>query len=120
MHTLGLSDAMSTPDIKEKLRDFFLRTADHWLQVTANREIVKYGRMSGKELRKLAFDACEKRFNTMKPLLDRLDALEQEQRLAEAKASAMSGKQMKKKKKLTREEKKALKKEKKNKSKEQK
>ena len=119
MHTLGLSDALSTPDIKEKLRDFFLRTADHWLQVTANNEIVKYGRMSGKELRRLAFEACEKRFTTMKPLLDRLDILEQEQRLAEAKASAMSGKQMKKKKKgLTREEKKALKKAKKKKAKE--
>ena len=72
--------------------------------------------MSGKKLRRLAFEACEKRFTTMKPLLDRLDILEQEQRLAEAKVSAMSGNKMKKKKGLTREEKKALKKAKKNES----
>ena len=79
MHTLGLSDAMSTPDIKEKLRDFFFCAPPTTGCKSLRTAIVRYGRMSGKELRKLAFGECETRYKTMKPLLDRLDMLEQQQ-----------------------------------------
>ena len=119
LSTLGLSDESSTPAQGEPLRDFFLRTADHWLQSVAGRDRSESGRVSGKELRKEAFGECEHRYLTMKPLLEKLDEMEAEQKKMEARAAASSGKELKKKKKMSREEKKALKKERKKREKNQ-
>ena len=72
-----------------------------------------------KELRKEAFGECEHLYLTMKPLLEKLDEMEAEQKKMEARAAASSGKELKKKKKMSREEKKALKKERKKREKNQ-
>ena len=114
MHSLGLADDSSTPVKGEALRDFFVRTGDHWLQqVSLDNDVFLSGKVSGKELRTQAFSHCEAWYQTMKPLLDKLDAMEAEQRKLEAIAVASSGKELMKKKELTREQKKELKKQRK-------
>ena len=118
MEALGLSDSSSTPACGEKLRDFFLRTADHWVLIAAdaihaNDSNQIGGIIQGKELRTAAFKHCQARFLKLKPLLDKLDAMEQEQKMLEAAAAAGAGKRLdakKKKKKKSKKEKKSKKK----------
>jgi len=80
--TLQLGDEARTPLPREPLRDFFRRTRDTWMrQAFENRESDE--RLSGKEVRRLGFRAAEARFRELYPVLQELDELEEEQRLAE-------------------------------------
>jgi len=78
--TLGLEDESKTPLPREVLRDFFRRTNDLWM-----REFLKdqVERLSGKEIRRGGFQLARARFDALWPTLQELDAIEEEQKLAE-------------------------------------
>jgi len=91
---MHVDDEANTPKPHEELRAFFARTCAFWLSELARKRQVdkqRYGeepeRLSGKELRGEAFKLCRRRFDLLQPLLDLLNALEEEQRLAEEAAS---------------------------------
>jgi hypothetical protein len=83
-----------TPKAGEELRAFFARTCDYWLEQLAKvraAQALKWGeqpeRLSGKELRGEAFKLAKTRFDLLHPLLEQLNALEEEQHLAEEAAA---------------------------------
>ena len=128
LESLGFGDAMTTPVGDEKLRDFFKRTADHWIFVVIQR-MSKTGKgggkgnkkatpLNGKELRRAAFTECEQRYHLLKPLVDKIYVVEQAQSMMEAAASHAGTVVDKKKEK--KEKKKKDKKEKKKKKKKEK
>jgi hypothetical protein len=122
--TLGLADEMTTPEGHEKLRDFFKRTADHWivvviqsmsLQQTKGKKTV----MNGKELRRAAFVECESRYHLLTPLIEKIYFHEKQQMLMEN-ASTHVGEIKDLNKKEKKDKKKKDKKEKKKKDKKEK
>jgi hypothetical protein len=117
---LNVNEEHFTPLPGESLRSFFVRTWEYWLSVViavlerkaknrGEEYIVgsKSNMLQGKELRRLAFTRAEKRFEELFPLLQELNELEEEQRMAEqlaqeyaksktkAKASGAGGKRKK-------------------------
>ncbi|KAH9622645.1 hypothetical protein KSS87_018164, partial [Heliosperma pusillum] len=76
--SLGLSDSLRTPAPGETLRDFYKRTSTYW-QMAA----YEHTQHTGKELRKDGFDFAEVRYRELKPLLDELAILEEEQKAEE-------------------------------------
>ncbi|KAL9228416.1 hypothetical protein vseg_004002 [Gypsophila vaccaria] len=83
--SLGLSDSMRTPAPGETLRDFYKRTNTYW-QMAA----YEHTQHTGKELRKDGFDLAEVRYRELKPLLDELAILEEEQKAEEQKLGESS------------------------------
>lgn len=83
--SLGLSDSMRTPMPGESLRDFYRRTSMYW-QMAAH----EHTQHTGKELRKDGFDLAEARYRELKPLLDELAKLEEEQKAEEQEAAESS------------------------------
>mmetsp|Transcript_10193 Transcript_10193/g.19965 ORF Transcript_10193/g.19965 Transcript_10193/m.19965 type:complete len:816 (-) Transcript_10193:161-2608(-) len=77
---LQLGDDSRTPNVKEPLRDFFRRTRDIWV-----REVLEQTkeRLTGKEIRREAFKRADTRFNELLPVLQELDELEEDQKMAE-------------------------------------
>ena len=138
---LGFDDGMTTPQGDEKLRDFFTRTADHWIVVAiqqmspettsphtkvagslnVSKRSGKKGRvMNGKELRRAAFVECERRYFLLRPLVEKIYVYEKEQLLMESAAShagTLQHEKSPKRKKEKKEKKKKEKKEKKEKKK---
>ncbi|KAM7276734.1 hypothetical protein ACFE04_018600 [Oxalis oulophora] len=76
---LGLSDSQRTPIPGETLKDFYKRTNMYW-QMAAH----EHTQHTGKELRKDGFDLAEARYKELKPILDELAILEEEQKAEEA------------------------------------
>lgn len=64
---------------------FFRRTFEFWLERIKSKVNEEEGsqRLTGKELRRLAFGEARQRFELLLPLCERLNAIEEEQRLAE-------------------------------------
>ncbi|CAK9143482.1 unnamed protein product [Ilex paraguariensis] len=77
--SLGLSDSQRTPMPGESLKDFYKRTSMYW-QMAA----YEHTQHTGKELRKDGFDLAVSRYNELKPILDELAILEEEQKAEEA------------------------------------
>ncbi|KAK7353928.1 hypothetical protein VNO80_19384 [Phaseolus coccineus] len=91
--SLGLSDSQRTPMPGESLRDFYKRTNMYW-QMAAH----EHTQHTGKELRKDGFDLAEARYRELKPILDELALLEDEQKAEEAEGPETSAKKRGKKK----------------------
>ena len=77
-----------TPRAKETLAAFFERTAPFWLDLLGRVPAYRRGfedlaRLTGKELRRLAFKLCKERYDVLLPLLEKLNALDEVQRLQE-------------------------------------
>ncbi|KNA11407.1 hypothetical protein SOVF_135480 [Spinacia oleracea] len=87
--SLGLSDSMRTPVPGESLRDFYKRTNMYW-QMAA----YEHTQHTGKELRKDGFDFAEARYRELKPILDELAVLEEEQKAVEQEAAETSSKRV--------------------------
>ncbi|KAL2515381.1 Galactose oxidase/kelch repeat superfamily protein [Forsythia ovata] len=84
--SLGLSDSQRTPVPGESLKDFYKRTNMYW-QMAA----YEHTQHTGKELRKDGFDLAETRYKELKPILDELAVLEEEQKAEEAEGPETSG-----------------------------
>ena len=88
---LQLDSSDRTPQPGENLREFFVRTKEYWLlEAASGRNESKRDQVLGKELRKIAFQHAEDRFQELFPILQQLNALEEEQRIAEEAAAAES------------------------------
>ncbi|KMS97186.1 hypothetical protein BVRB_7g178490 [Beta vulgaris subsp. vulgaris] len=87
--SLGLSDTMRTPAPGESLKDFYKRTNMYW-QMAA----YEHTQHTGKELRKDGFDFAEARYKELKPLLDELAVLEEEQKAEEQEVAESSSKKV--------------------------
>ncbi|KAL9262161.1 Kelch domain-containing protein [Drosera capensis] len=83
--SLGLSDSIRTPMPGETLRDFYKRTNTYW-QMAA----YEHTEHTGKELRKDGFDLAEARYKELKPILDELAKLEEEQKAEEQEVAESS------------------------------
>lgn len=84
--SLGLSDSQRTPAPGESLKDFYKRTNMYW-QMAAH----EHTQHTGKELRKDGFDLAETRYKELKPILDELAVLEEEQKAEEAEGPETGG-----------------------------
>ncbi|KAH9259593.1 hypothetical protein BASA81_002015 [Batrachochytrium salamandrivorans] len=80
---LGVDEAHNTPQPNENLMQFFKRTCEYWVAECATSKWVIEDRITGKELRGLAFVRCKRRFDLLSPLLEKLNALQEAQQLAE-------------------------------------
>eukprot|EP00898_Chlorokybus_atmophyticus_P006248 jgi/Chlat1/6624/Chrsp482S06113 len=78
---LGLGDVSRTPQAGETLREFFVRTSQHW-QLQAY-EITSH---TGKALRRDGFELAEARYLELRPILDEVERLEKEQEEEEKEA----------------------------------
>lgn len=77
---LGVDNEMRTPLMGEALADFYSRTSDYWNDEAA-KEIAAAAEgeaLSRKELKREGFQLAQKRFEELKPILDRLNELETE------------------------------------------
>jgi hypothetical protein len=85
---LGVED-FNTPSPSETMKDFFRRTLPHWLEDCARRRALEEDdeKLSGKELREKAFKLAKRRFDLLSPLLEKLNSLQEAQRLAEEEAA---------------------------------
>ncbi|KAL2515207.1 Galactose oxidase/kelch repeat superfamily protein [Forsythia ovata] len=92
--SLGLSDSQRTPVPGESLKDFYKRTNMYWLMAA-----YEHTQHTGKELRKDGFDLAETRYKELKPILDELAVLEEEQKAEEAEGPETSGSRKKSNKK---------------------
>ncbi|GLD96828.1 hypothetical protein PINS_up005511 [Pythium insidiosum] len=77
---LGLDDINRTPQMGENLRDFFARTQEFWATEIARRPDTIERQLSVKEIKREGFLLAEERYNELLPVLERLNALEAEQR----------------------------------------
>ena len=91
---LATDDAATTPLSGETTRDFFARTAEHWVRRLMEERPSVEERMSEKEMRREAFAIASRRYAELEPILRELDELEAEQRDAERDAvdASRSGK----------------------------
>mmetsp|Transcript_84714 Transcript_84714/g.240576 ORF Transcript_84714/g.240576 Transcript_84714/m.240576 type:complete len:118 (+) Transcript_84714:179-532(+) len=80
---LGVDDAMTTPLANEALREFFSRTAAHWAALVVKEAEETKEDLDEKELRRKAFLLAEGRYENLRPILRRLNELEQAQREGE-------------------------------------
>ncbi|GAA5907738.1 Kel3p [Sporobolomyces salmoneus] len=83
-------DQMSTPEVGETLAIFYARTKTYWAQ-KAHETIAAGNR--GKELRKSGFEIAQQRYEEYRPMLERIQAIQEQAGLdaAEAKATARAG-----------------------------
>ena len=98
---LHVDDTNRTPQLGEKLTDWFSRTTEYWTRLafescdsggaTASSTNTS-GALSEKEYRRLAFSMAQQRYEELRPRLDRLNELEQQQREAEERLVAKSSK----------------------------
>jgi N-acetylneuraminic acid mutarotase len=87
---LDLDDINRTPQMGEALAEFYSRTSQHWNDEAAAR-IVKESaaslsgteKLSSKELKREGFNLASERYEELKPVLERLDELELQQKEAE-------------------------------------
>lgn len=80
---LGLADMERTPQMGENLRDFFARTDATWAREVMNLPSTKERELSIKEIKREGFALAEARYQELLPVLERLNALELEQKEAE-------------------------------------
>ncbi|GAA5840259.1 hypothetical protein JCM3766R1_001441 [Sporobolomyces carnicolor] len=83
-------DLLSTPEPTESLAVFYARTKSYWAQ-KAHETIAAGNR--GKELRKSGFEIAQQRYEEYRPILERIQAIQEQAGLdaAEAKATARAG-----------------------------
>ena len=81
---LGIGDAQRTPQMGESVAEFYARTTEHWSMEAAKSAGVVAAdsgeRLSAKELAREGFLLAKKRYDELKPVLQRLDELEAMQR----------------------------------------
>jgi len=70
-----IADDSRTPLLNESLKEFFARTQEHW--VAEGQKSLKPE--DTKELRRVAFSLAQERFDSLKVVLDKLKAMEEEQ-----------------------------------------
>jgi Domain of unknown function (DUF4110)/Galactose oxidase, central domain/Kelch motif len=70
---VAVSDDYQQPRVFESLRDYHARTAPHWIG-----EVHEATGESGKQLRRMAFEWCYRRYWEIKPTLKELEDLEEE------------------------------------------
>ncbi len=75
---LGLHDPTTTPVMGESLESFFRRTVDSWAK-TVGASLAAGDILSGKQLRRRAFDLARSRYEELWPLLEEMNELEAEQ-----------------------------------------
>jgi len=83
---LQVDDANRTPQLGEKLTDWFTRTTEYWTRLAFESHDASSsggGALSEKEYRRLAFSMAQERYEEVRPILDRLNELEEQQREAE-------------------------------------
>lgn len=83
---LDLDDKNRTPQMGEALADFYSRTSQYWNDEAASRvaqDVSESERLSSKELKREGFNLASERYEELKPVLERLDELELQQREAE-------------------------------------
>ncbi|CAH0493667.1 unnamed protein product [Peronospora farinosa] len=80
---LGLSDVDRTPQMGENLRDFFARTDATWAKEVMKLPSTMEHELSIKEIKREGFLLAEARYKELLPVLERLNALELEQKEAE-------------------------------------
>ncbi|RLN45358.1 hypothetical protein BBO99_00008283 [Phytophthora kernoviae] len=80
---LGLDDIARTPQMGENLRDFFARTDATWAREVMNLPSTTERELSVKEIKREGFALAEERYKELLPVLERLNALEIEQKEAE-------------------------------------
>ncbi|KAE9089031.1 hypothetical protein PF010_g19158 [Phytophthora fragariae] len=80
---LGLGDVDRTPQMGETLRDFFARTDATWAREVMQRPSTVEHELSIKEIKREGFLLAEARYKELLPVLERLNALELEQKEAE-------------------------------------
>lgn len=78
---LGVDNEMRTPRMGESVADFYARTTEYWNVEAANSAEVKIAAergefMSSKEMKREGFHLAQARYEELKPVLDRLDELE--------------------------------------------
>ncbi len=81
-------DTTKTPNLGESKKDFYARTQEYWTeQATKAIDPDDYEQhKSIKNIRRDGFLMAEERFDQLAPVLEKLHALEQEQKAAELKA----------------------------------
>eukprot|EP00644_Phytophthora_capsici_P012416 jgi/Phyca11/121937/e_gw1.46.430.1 len=89
---LGLGDVERTPQMGENLRDFFARTDATWAKEVMKRPSTVENELSIKEIKREGFLLAETRYNELLPVLERLNALELEQKEAEEMHALKKGK----------------------------
>ncbi|KAG7380254.1 kelch domain containing 4 [Phytophthora pseudosyringae] len=89
---LGLGDVERTPQMSENLRDFFARTDAAWAKEIMKRPSTLEHQLSIKEIKREGFLLAEARYNELLPVLERLNALELEQKEAEEMHALKKGK----------------------------
>eukprot|EP00540_Astrosyne_radiata_P015245 CAMPEP_0116823404 /NCGR_PEP_ID=MMETSP0418-20121206/817_1 /TAXON_ID=1158023 /ORGANISM="Astrosyne radiata, Strain 13vi08-1A" /LENGTH=179 /DNA_ID=CAMNT_0004451649 /DNA_START=75 /DNA_END=614 /DNA_ORIENTATION=- len=100
---LKLDDSSSTPQMGEAMADFYSRTSDYWTQKVATQLADDDSRrenetLSNKELKREGFLLAQKRYEELRPMLDRLNELELQQRDAEEAGRVQKSKKKEKKK----------------------
>ncbi|ETL24800.1 hypothetical protein L916_21258 [Phytophthora nicotianae] len=89
---LGLDDIERTPQMGENLRDFFARTDATWAKEVMQRPSTVEHELSIKEIKREGFLLAEARYKELLPVLERLNALELEQKEAEEMYALKKGK----------------------------
>ncbi|KAL3661597.1 hypothetical protein V7S43_013357 [Phytophthora oleae] len=89
---LGLGDVERTPQMGENLRDFFARTDATWAKEVMKRPSTMEHELSIKEIKREGFLLAETRYSELLPVLERLNALELEQKEAEEMHALKKGK----------------------------
>jgi N-acetylneuraminic acid mutarotase len=83
---LDLDDGDRTPQMGEALAEFYSRTSQYWNDFAASRiakDTSESEKLSSKELKREGFNLASERYDELKPVLERLDELELQQREAE-------------------------------------
>ncbi|TDH72428.1 uncharacterized protein CCR75_003282 [Bremia lactucae] len=89
---LGLHDVERTPQMGETLRDFFARTDTTWTTEIMRRPSTVEHELNMKEIKREGFVLAEARYKELSSVLERLNALEIEQREAEEMHALTKGK----------------------------
>jgi len=90
---LQLDDVHRTPQMGEVMADFYSRTSEYWNQqaiasqaaVTTENSAREEERLSHKEMKRVGFSLAQKRYEELKPAIERLNELEEMQAQAETK-----------------------------------
>ena len=87
---LGLHDPTTTPVMGESLETFFRRTVDCWAK-SVGASLAAGDILSGKQLRRRAFDLARTRYEELWPLLEEMNELEAEQARLESQVTKFKG-----------------------------
>ena len=105
---LDLDDANRTPQMGEALAEFYSRTSQYWNDEAAARiaqenaaSLSETEKLSSKELKREGFNLASERYEELKPVLERLDELELQQREAEEQRKQKKEKKQRKERPLT-------------------